>query len=289
MSDGDQVAMAELAALQRRLTDVLWQPLAGASRAFADLADAPVAAPDSVGADLRGAVRLTADEGWELYRRQAWLRVIDSIVEDVPVLGALLGASALRTHVEGFVRSAPPRSRAMLELGVGLPTFLAGAGAVPRWAADVATIELARLAVADAVAAPALTPSQLAVETIALQPTVRLCTVRCAAAATWRAWHRGEAVAAAALRPTRAQHVAVVRVAGGVDVVELGAVSFHVLAALGVGRTLAHACAIATRRCRHRRTIDADLACLTTDVATWLRGGWLTTATPSTTISPEAS
>lgn len=88
-------------------------------------------------------------------------RLHDTLADDYPKLRASLGATAFHELVASYVRARPPTSFTLRDAGVELPAFLATQSAAP-WAADLATLERARVEVFDAADAIPLSRADLA-------------------------------------------------------------------------------------------------------------------------------
>jgi hypothetical protein len=92
---------------------------------------------------VRGNDRLTPAEQVDIYRRQFWLRHIDSLREDHPGLGWLLGEDAFEAMCTRYLAAHPPRTPSLRELGADLVRFLATDPALPEALREIA-VEMAR-------------------------------------------------------------------------------------------------------------------------------------------------
>jgi hypothetical protein len=173
---------AALADLQRRFLDLIVQPLVDDYR----LAPLPPDGPRSraaLDALVKPNDRLRADERVELYARQYWFRLLESITEDFPGVAAILGPSVFHRHMRAYLAAHPPRGYTLRRLGEHVPDYLAAQQdlhAAPGPAAvDMARLEWAHMEVFDAAALPPLT-SEHALDQglldlhIGLQPHLRL-------------------------------------------------------------------------------------------------------------------
>lgn len=113
---------------QRRLLATLREPIFGASRARTELPhrDGATTAQFKETTDelLFPNATLTAQARWELYHRQYWYRLLDSVAEDYPATRALLGDAAFFGLLEAYLEAQPPRGHSLLTAGDGLPTFI---------------------------------------------------------------------------------------------------------------------------------------------------------------------
>lgn len=200
--------VVDLLALQREFLAALREPLLGEGRAATALpprAGEPSRQFTAVAEEYLTASRapdsqvpLQPVERLELYHRQYWYRVLDSLEEDFPALKSMLGDRRFRTLLEDYLETTPSRSCTLRHLGSRLPAFLASRPhAVGRHAA--AAVELAQLEYALCLAfeAEEVAPAdagQLERGRVRLQAHVQLFALRTAADETWRHAVRGEGV-----------------------------------------------------------------------------------------------
>jgi hypothetical protein len=170
-----------LSELQRDFFSALRLPLRGSSRRATELpaCTAPHDPAFLATADrlIRPSPTLQPAECLELYHRQYWFRLLDSLAEDFPGLARLLGRDMFWAVLEDFLLEQPSTSHTLRDLGRGLPDFLArriGAPDLRGRAVAVARLEWALLQAFVAPDRPVATPAQLARGVIALQPHVRL-------------------------------------------------------------------------------------------------------------------
>jgi len=102
---------------------------------------------------------LIASGSLEVYASMYAIRLHDALADDYPKLRSALGAEAFAALVPAYLREHPPHAFTLRELGAALPGWLRTA-ASPPWAADLATLERARMEVFDAADAPALTQAE---------------------------------------------------------------------------------------------------------------------------------
>lgn len=96
----------------------------------------------------------------DIYREQFWLRHIACLVEDFPLLAALLGQEKFDAMVAEYVAAHPPTEFQMRVFGAKLADFLETTP--DRLLADVARLEWAFIDAFDAADAPPLDPNVVA-------------------------------------------------------------------------------------------------------------------------------
>jgi hypothetical protein len=107
--------MAEaLSELQAFLVDAL-------RREDAVTADAALA--HACSAHVSGNDRLSPAEQVDIYRRQYWMRHVDSLAEDYPGLQYVLGDDAFTAFCHAYLAAHPPHAPALRDLGAVLPAF----------------------------------------------------------------------------------------------------------------------------------------------------------------------
>jgi hypothetical protein len=131
--------------------------------------------------------RLTSLERIEIYNRQYWFRLIDSLYDDFPGLHAVMGQRRFSKFLRAYLAVYPSRSYTMRNLGDRLPQMLKDE---PQWggtrvamAQDMAAFEWAQVIAFDSAAKPALgvddflgaDPSKMR---LGLQPYLTLCDLR---------------------------------------------------------------------------------------------------------------
>ncbi len=207
---------------------------------------------------VAGNDRLTPAEQVDIYRRQFWMRHVDSLIEDYPGLVYILGDDGFDAFARAYLEASPSRSWSLRNLGNELAAF-AGRyeGFPPERAAlarDMARYELAFVDLFDGADVPPLDAARLAsipeeawdTARVVLHPLLaRLAfdypvhTIRNAV----RAGETPELPAAAA--PI---HLVLFRKELRIHYEEVPAHAFELLDALGRGEPLAVACdAIAAR------------------------------------------
>lgn len=103
---------------------------------------------------------LIASGDLEIYARMYASRLYDALADDYPKLRAALGDEAFGAIAVRYVRERPPRSFTLREAGSELAELLRGSALAPPWAADLATLERARVEVFDGPDARPLTQTE---------------------------------------------------------------------------------------------------------------------------------
>jgi len=271
-----------LLTLQRRFMAALREPIYGDSRARSELPErsGDVSAVFTRTADdlITPSALLAPVERLELYHRQYWYRLLDSIAEDFPALRRLLGDDAFWRLMEAYLEARPPVSFTLRHLGAGLADFIAARpDAVPHavHAEELARLEYALCLAFESGETPAVDPAELRQGRIALQPHVQLLALRTSADSLWRAAGRGRS--AAELTPPSAspgRFVAVFRHDFGLHVERMPRAAFAVLSAIRELGSLALAIERVTDTKGLLRARDAGR--VSAWFALWTRRGWLT-------------
>ncbi|HEX7655172.1 MAG TPA: DNA-binding domain-containing protein [Verrucomicrobiae bacterium] len=172
----------QLLQLQRRFLAALREPVYGASRELTALPAraGAVSATALALADeaIQSTPQLDARERLELYHRQYWFRILDSLAEDFPHLRRLLGETVFWRLLETYLELVPSRSHTLRHLGCGLADFirinpgLAGGHPVP--AAELAQLEYAWCEIFEQADWPTVAAEDLAAVKLAWQPTLRV-------------------------------------------------------------------------------------------------------------------
>jgi hypothetical protein len=138
----------------------------------------------------------------DVHRNNVVSSLIDALADTFPVVQALVGEEFFRATAGVFVRQHPPRSRVLAEYGHGFGDFIEDfhpAAGLP-YLADVARLEMARLAATHAADAVPLAPEdarhaldcgeRVANARIDLHPSLRLVPSDFAVVSLWAA-HQG--------------------------------------------------------------------------------------------------
>jgi hypothetical protein len=169
--------MPDLDHLQREFFKALLLPLRGASRASTDLSESDEGhSPEFFRiADeiVKPGPSLSSAERLELYHRQYWFRILDSIAEDFPVLRRMAGEGLFWNLVEAYLLRRPSRSFTLRHLGEAFAEFITSSdlldGIQREWFEAVARIEYARMVVFEAAQGAVPEPVDLQNEEIDLQ------------------------------------------------------------------------------------------------------------------------
>lgn len=227
-----------LLSLQQRFAAALREPLWGESRAATELAPHPVGPSDDFRRTARELVlpsrTLAAAERLELYHRQYWYRLLDSLAEDFPSLRARLGEATFWGLLEAYLERHAPRTAALRHLGAGLADFLAGQGGVPLHAVELARLEYALCVAFDAAERPAVAPDALAHGPLALQPHVQRFAFRTGADSAWRRPRR----ASSEPTPAASRFVVVYRLGDLPQVERVPVAAYRLLEAIDATRSL---------------------------------------------------
>lgn len=143
---------------------------------------------------IRPSAALRPVERLELYHRQYWYRLLDSIAEDFPSLQDLLGDAVFWGLMEAFLLAQPPSTYNLRQLGAGLVDFIAGFDLEAELcivAEDLARIEYALCMAFEAADRPVVQPQQLATTKLDLQPHLSLMSLRSSADTLWRRFDAG--------------------------------------------------------------------------------------------------
>lgn len=232
--------MRPLDVIQREFFSALLMPLRGTSRKSTELP------PNDDGHSpeflakaeelMKAGDNLSSAERLELYHRQYWFRVLDSVAEDFPILRKMAGEAKFWEMMEAYLKAYPSGSFTLRHLGRSMADFLAswdGLDPLQRiWFSSLARLEYAAMEVFEAAERTPLTPDRLAEAALELQPHVRLLELPVPAdlCRTWEAFTPGE--------NDETTRVAVWRGDHGAHMQRLDAVEFILLQRLRAGGTL---------------------------------------------------
>lgn len=126
--------------------------------------------------------RLSAEERMEIYARQYWFRILESLYDDFPGLRALMGDQEFERFIRGYIEKFPSRSYTLRNFGSRLPGFILKEKKRYRSKAllyfQMATMELAQLHVFDEKEERSLTAKELGSRPLSrrlrISPHVRL-------------------------------------------------------------------------------------------------------------------
>lgn len=185
--------MSDLDHLQREFFKALLLPLRGFSRESTDLTESAEGhSPEFFRiADeiVKPGPSLSSAERLELYHRQYWFRILDSIAEDFPVLRRMAGEALFWNLVESYLLRRPSRSFTLRHLGEAFAAFIASSDRLDEmrreWFEAVARIEYARMEVFEAAQGAVPEPEDLHNEVIDLQEHVLLLQLAVPADRCW--------------------------------------------------------------------------------------------------------
>jgi len=234
---------SDLVKLQRNFMAAIREPIYGGSRKLSSLPPREGGVSPRFAAlaesKIRSTPNLEAAERLELYHRQYWFRILDSIGEDFPALKRLLGDDSFWGLIEAYLEQVPSRSFTMRYLGSGLADFTECnrnlAGAHPVHAVELARLEYALCDVFDAAGFPPVAAETLGQTWLALQPHLRLFALHTPAEEILRLQKDAEIPAELLAPPAdEAQfHVAVFRHQGRAMARRLPAKAFSLLQSIG--------------------------------------------------------
>lgn len=194
--------MQPLEDIQREFLTALRMPLRGSSRRSTRLPpteDGHSAEFLSKAEELmKPGASLSSAERLELYHRQYWFRVLDSVAEDFPALRRMAGEEKFWELIEGYLQAFPSGSFTLRHLGRSMAAYLASADSLDetrrRWFSALAELEYAGMETFEAAEREPLAPEKLANEEIELQPYVRLLALPVPAdlCARWETFAPGE-------------------------------------------------------------------------------------------------
>jgi hypothetical protein len=171
----------------------LREPIFGDSRSRSELPprEGDVSATFTRTADalITPSATLAPVERLELYHRQYWYRLLDSLAEDFPGLRRLLGDESFWRLMESYLEAEPARSFTLRHLGARLADFIASRPEmVPHafHAEDLARLEYALCLAFESSEDPPVEPGRIGEGALALQPHVHLLALRTPADTLWR-------------------------------------------------------------------------------------------------------
>jgi len=176
----------KLASLQKAVARAVMQPLTRSGQ-MRPVGPGGESMKRYAGRYIKPNDRLTSFERLEIYNRQYWYRVLDSLVEDFPGLQAILGERRFEDMSRAYLTDCPSRSFTLRNLGSRLESWLKRN---PQWirgkkelALDMVRIEWADIEAFDGPSEPVLRVEELNAASAAklklrLQPYVRLLALR---------------------------------------------------------------------------------------------------------------
>jgi hypothetical protein len=273
----------ELLELQRRFMTALREPIYGDSRERSGLPDRTGNLSEVFAATAEALIAPSATlepvERLELYHRQYWYRLLDSIAEDFPALRLLLGDEGFWRLCEAYLEAVPSTSFTLRHLGRGLADFIAARPELvthPVHAEDLARLEYALCTVFEAGERPQVSGEKAARVGLSLQPYLQLLALRTPADTLWRRADDERAlgrIGPPAAEPRR--FVAVFREGLALRVERLPRAAFAILTAIAETGSLERAMDRTLGKGLLRRRRDAER--ITGWFTTWVSRGWLVT------------
>ncbi len=194
--------MRPLEQTQREFFAALQLPLRGRSRRSTELPPSDeghspefLAKADEL---MKSGSNLSSAERLELYHRQYWFRLLDSIAEDFPILQKIAGEETFWALMEAYLSACPSASFTLRHLGSRLPDFTASWDGIDetkrRWFSALARLEYAYMEIYEAAEWEPVPPDQLAIAELGLQPHVILLELAVPAdqCAEWEAFTPAE-------------------------------------------------------------------------------------------------
>jgi hypothetical protein len=173
--------MNSLLELQRRMTKAVMQPLTGAERMQRTSGDGRSMAAEA-SAFIKPNSLLTSFERLEIYNRQYWFRILDSLAEDFPGLRAVIGQKQFDAVARKYLTDCPSQSFTLRNLGSRLFSWLEAHAEFTKphgdLALDMVRLEWAHIEAFDSAERQPLTPTQISGlngdTKLSLQPYIRL-------------------------------------------------------------------------------------------------------------------
>lgn len=185
--------MSNLDELQREFFRALLLPLRGSSRISTELS--PSEEPHSPEffriADeiIKPGPSLTSAERLELYHRQYWFRILDSLAEDFPVLRRMAGDALFWELIEAYLLERPSRSFTLRHLGEAFAGFIEISTLLDEtrqtWFGSIARIEYAFMECFESAQGALPEAEDLAESVLELQEHVKLLHLPVPADSCW--------------------------------------------------------------------------------------------------------
>ncbi len=164
---------AQLKKLQRAFAEIIRRPLRDNDSMIADRRSSNIISPNQV---------LSAHERLELYARQYWWRIKDSLYEDFPGVRKVLGEALYHQVAEAYLIARPSTSFTLRNLGKSFPEFLKKSKLIPipvrNLAFEVALLEWDKIDVFDAAQGTPPSDSTPANARLTLSPALRIRALR---------------------------------------------------------------------------------------------------------------
>ena len=211
--------MPNLEELQREFFRALLLPLRGSSRNSTELSSSEEGhSPEffRIADDIiKPGPSLTSAERLELYHRQYWFRILDSLAEDFPVLRKMAGDEIFWELIEAYLLERPSQSFTLRHLGEAFSNFIETSQILDetrrQWFGSVAKIEYAFMECFESAKSALPEPEDFSNSVIELQEYVKLLHLPVPADLCWE-WEDFSPAASLELQPV---DVAVWREASG--------------------------------------------------------------------------
>ncbi len=190
--------MRPLEEIQRDFFTAVRMPLRGTSRRSTEL---PLSdeghSPEFLAKAeelMKSGANLSSAERLELYHRQYWFRLLESIAEDFPVLRKMAGEETFWALMEGYLTERPSGSFTLRHLGSRMAEFISGFDKIDDtrriWFSALARLEYAYMEIFEAAEWNPVPPEQLMTAGLTLQPHVVLLDLPVAAdqCANWESF-----------------------------------------------------------------------------------------------------
>ena len=174
--------MKPLEELQREFFAAIQMLLRGTSRESTELTPNDEGHPEEFLSKARELMKpgenLSSEERLELYHRQYWFRVLDSVAEDFPILRKMAGETPFWNLMEAYLLACPSGSFTLRHLGSRMAEFISGWDGLDevarRWFSAIARMEYAYMEIFEAADWEPVAPEKLATDMLGLQPHVVL-------------------------------------------------------------------------------------------------------------------
>ena len=174
--------MKPLDQLQREFFAAIQLPLRGTSRESTELTpnDEGHSAQflDKARELMKPGENLSSEERLELYHRQYWFRVLDSVAEDFPIIRKMAGEAKFWDLMEAYMLACPSGSFTLRHLGRKMADFIRGWGGLDeqrrRWFSSIAELEYSYMEIFEAADWECVAAENLMTAELALQPHVIL-------------------------------------------------------------------------------------------------------------------
>lgn len=174
--------MKPLEQIQREFFAALQMPLRGTSRGSTELSpnDEGHSAEFLAKAEelMKPGENLSSAERLELYHRQYWFRVLDSVAEDFPIIRKMAGDEVFWDLMENYLQSCPSESFTLRHLGRKMSEFAATWHRLDEpqrlWFSAIAKLEYSYMEIFEAAEWEPVSPEKLPIAELGLQPHVVL-------------------------------------------------------------------------------------------------------------------